>query len=196
MTTHLAPLPPPREPHISSHPDVTVNLMTFYTEAIKLYDILDRILADVYNSCRGRPTQHESMSTTTRPGGLDTILDIGMQLTMFESNLPSFLKWSADASAVYADGVPNAALAQQRHVLHARCVASIIFHQLRFLFVCIDTSISTFSSTALSSHSSTRKMYEPEGKKPGQNCKRTQYSLSLRTIHYTPPWPANALPPA
>ncbi|EAW16916.1 putative transcription factor [Aspergillus fischeri NRRL 181] len=122
MTTHLTPLPPPPEPVTSSRPEVTEDLMSFYAEAVKLYSILDRILADVYNYCRGRSLQHESQPATKSPGGLDTVLDIGRQLAMFEANLPSILKWSADASAVNADGEPNLALARQRNVLHARYI--------------------------------------------------------------------------
>lgn len=133
MTTHLAPLPPPRDPNNSSSQEGTVehSLMAFYTESINLYNILDRILADVYNSCRGRAPQHQSQQVTKSPGGLDIILDIERQLTLFEANLPSFLKWPAGPPGAHVDGEPNLVIAQQRNVLHARCVVlRLIIHQL------------------------------------------------------------------
>ncbi|KAJ5383226.1 fungal specific transcription factor [Penicillium concentricum] len=124
MTTHLASLPPPTDLDNSSGEERTgePKIMEFYREAIELYGILDRILADVYNPCRGRSPQHQSQQATKGLGGLDTVLDIERQLTLFEANLPCVLKWPAGPSAAHADGEPNLAIAQQRNVLHARYI--------------------------------------------------------------------------
>ncbi|KAJ5154406.1 fungal specific transcription factor [Penicillium coprophilum] len=131
MTTHLAPLRSPRDPNNSSSQEGTgePSLITFYEEAIHLHDILDKILSDVYNACRGRSPQHRSQQATKSPGGLDTVLDIERQLTLFEANLPSFLKYPVGPSVVYADREANLAIAQQRNVLHARYIH---FHLLLY----------------------------------------------------------------
>lgn len=96
--------------------------MAFYIEAIKLYGILDRILSDVYSAWRGRSRQDQARSSTKSLGGLDIVLEIERQLTLFESNLPSFLKWS---SAMHSDTGLDQAIAQQRNVLHARYVPDL-----------------------------------------------------------------------
>jgi hypothetical protein len=99
--------------------------MAFYIQAIKLYDILDRILADVYKAWRGRSRQDQQSSKspwTTSLEGLDTVLDIERQLNWFETNVPSFLKWNSALSATYAERQSNLAITQQRNVLHARWV--------------------------------------------------------------------------
>ncbi|KAL2817920.1 fungal-specific transcription factor domain-containing protein [Aspergillus cavernicola] len=123
MTTHLAPLPPPSDSDMSGEAGTGErSLMAFYTEAIKLYAILDTILADVYNAQRGLSRQRQSEPPTKGLGKLDTVLEIESQLTLFEANLPSFLKWSAGASPIDADSNPDQAIARQKNVLRARYI--------------------------------------------------------------------------
>lgn len=125
MTTHLGPVPPPSDSGISLEQDDNEgpSLMAFYIEAIKLYDILDRILGDVYKAWRSQSRQDQQPSQspwTTSLGGLDTVFDIERQLTWFETNVPSFLKWNSTPATTYTETQPNLAIAQQRNVLHAR----------------------------------------------------------------------------
>ncbi|KAH8697701.1 putative fungal-specific transcription factor [Talaromyces proteolyticus] len=124
MTTHLATLPPPSDSEIScpQNGNEKSSLMAFYTQAIKLYGILDRVLADVYYAWRGQSRRDQSHPSTKSLGGLDTILEIERQLKLFEINVPSFLKWTSEQSVVYADGEPILAIAQQRNVLRARYI--------------------------------------------------------------------------
>lgn len=126
MTTHLAPLPPAGDSDISrQYGAEEPSLMAFYTEAIKLYDILDRILSDVYYAWRGRSRQDQLQPPTKSLGSLDTVLDIERQLTLFEANLPPFLKWSWGPSLHPAREL-NQAIARQRNVLQARYIRLII----------------------------------------------------------------------
>ncbi|PYH34887.1 uncharacterized protein BO87DRAFT_425562 [Aspergillus neoniger CBS 115656] len=121
MTTHLAPLPPPEDSEMSRQdPPGEPSLLSYYTEVIKLYSILDRILSDVYHAWCGRTRQGRPQASTKSLGGLDTILEIEKELTLFEANLLSCLKWDPDTPELNSDGDLNQAIAQQRNVLHAR----------------------------------------------------------------------------
>lgn len=154
MTTHLAPLPPPDGFDTSRPGASSSTLMAFYNEAIKLYGILDRILSDVYSAWRGR-RQGQSQSSTQSLGGLDIVLEIERQLTLFESNLPSFLKWN---SAMHPDTGLDQAIAQQRNVLHAR-YSRPYYYLSTAPDGYTDTCISTSFYTVLSSPSCIRKEY-------------------------------------
>lgn len=158
MTTHLAPLPAP-DGFDTSRPDGPSNwtLMAFYTEAIKLYGILDRILSDVYSAWRGRSRQGQSQSPTRSLGGLDVVLEIERQLTLFEANLPSFLKWN---SGMHSDRGLGQAISQQRNVLHARYTPRPFRWYLSIApDIYTDTCISTSFYTVLYSPSYTRNEY-------------------------------------
>lgn len=123
MTTHLAPLPPPSPSDISGQvKNDKPSVMAFYTEAIKLYNILDRILSDVYKAWCGLSRPDQSRLPVKNLGGLDTILEIGNQLVHFESELPFFLKWGQIQSPANVDMDLSSTLAQQKNVLHARYV--------------------------------------------------------------------------
>jgi hypothetical protein len=98
--------------------------MAFYTETIKLYDILDRILSDVYYVWRSRSRRDQSQPSTKSLGGLDTVLEIERQLTLFEANLPPFLKWTTGQHILHQTPELSKPIAQQRNVLHARYVPS------------------------------------------------------------------------
>ncbi|KAJ0421522.1 fungal-specific transcription factor domain-containing protein [Aspergillus carlsbadensis] len=150
MTTHIAPLPPPTgEPVISRQEQAgEPSLMAFYTETIKLYDILDKILSDVYYVWRSRSRLDHSQSLTLGLGGLDTVLEIERQLTLFEANLPSFLKWTTGQSALHQNREMNGAIAQQRNVLHARYI-----HLHLLLYRPIFTQL--YSETVRKHHSAT-----------------------------------------
>ncbi|GKZ91230.1 hypothetical protein AnigIFM63604_000320 [Aspergillus niger] len=121
MTTHLAPLPPPDDSEMSRQdPPGEPSLLSFYIEAIKLYSILDKILSDVYCAWCSRTRQDRPQASTKILGGLDTILEIERELTLFEASTPPCLKWDPDAPEFNSDGKLNQAIAQQRNVLHAR----------------------------------------------------------------------------
>jgi hypothetical protein len=124
MTTHIAPLPPPVGDSDTARlePGEKPSLMAFYTETIKLYDILDRILSDVYYVWRSRSRKDQGKPSTMGLGGLDTVLEIERQLTLFEANLPSFLKWTTGQPVLHQAPELSQPIAQQRNVLHARCV--------------------------------------------------------------------------
>ncbi|GAT25287.1 fungal specific transcription factor [Aspergillus luchuensis] len=121
MTTHLTPLPPPEDLEMSRQsPPGEPSLLSYYIEAIKLYNILDRILSDVYYAWCGRTRQDRPQASTKSLGGLDTILGIEKELTLFEANLPSCLKWDPDTPELNSDGRLNQPIAHQKNVLHAR----------------------------------------------------------------------------
>ncbi|RAK85664.1 hypothetical protein BO79DRAFT_155483 [Aspergillus costaricaensis CBS 115574] len=121
MTTHLTPLPPPENLEMSRQsPPGEPSLLSYYIEAIKLYNILDRILSDVYYAWCGRTRQDRPQASTKSLGGLDTILEVEKELTLFEANLPSCLKWDPDTPELNSDGRLNQPIAHQKNVLHAR----------------------------------------------------------------------------
>ncbi|GKZ38157.1 hypothetical protein AbraIFM66950_010152, partial [Aspergillus brasiliensis] len=134
MTTHLAPLPPPNDSEMSRQdPSTEPSLLSFYIEAIRLNDILDRILSDVYYAWCGRTRQDQSQASTKSLGGLGTMLEIEKDLTLFEANLPSCLKWHPDSPDLNSDRNMNQAIAQQRNVLHARYVhLDLLLHRPMF----------------------------------------------------------------
>ncbi|OJJ76869.1 hypothetical protein ASPBRDRAFT_60555 [Aspergillus brasiliensis CBS 101740] len=134
MTTHLAPLPPPNDSEMSRQdPSTEPSLLSFYIEAIRLNDILDRILSDVYYAWCGRTRQDGSQASTKSLGGLGTMLEIERDLTLFEANLPSCLKWHPDSPDLNSDRNMNQAIAQQRNVLHARYVhLHLLLHRPMF----------------------------------------------------------------
>lgn len=172
MTTHLAPLPPP-DGFDTSRPDGASNrtLMAFYTEAIKLYGILDRILSNVYTAWRGWSRQDHPQSSTKSLGGLDIVLEIEQQLTLFEANLPSFLKWN---SAMHSDAALDQAIAQQRNVLHARYTPQPFrWYPSITPDIYTDMSISTSFYTVLSSPSCIRNGYGSASPQARPTQKRT-----------------------
>ncbi|KAL4959074.1 transcription factor domain-containing protein [Aspergillus stella-maris] len=128
MTTHLAPFPPYSDSGPSRQgQDEEPSMMTFYDEAIKLYAILDRILSDVYDVWPGRSRREQSQQQPRAKclAGLDTVLELERQLTLFEANLPQFLRWTIPHQFTLnqdGDGVGQEALARQRNVLHVRYV--------------------------------------------------------------------------
>lgn len=162
MTTHLAPLPPPDDSEMSRQdPPGEPSLLSFYIEAIKLYSILDKILSDVYCAWCSRTRQDRPQASTKILGGLDTILEIERELTLFEASTPPCLKWDPDAPEFNSDGKLNQAIAQQRNVLHARCVSSQSGCYLGGYPspTYADTCIFTSSSTVRCLLSSTQKKY-------------------------------------
>lgn len=162
MTTHLTPLPPPEDSEMSRQdPPGEPSLLSYYIEAIKLYNILDRILSDVYYAWCGQTRQDRSQASTKSLGGLDTILEIEKELTLFEANLPSCLKWDPDTPELNTDGRQNQPISHQKNVLHARCASRKSYHYICSYYspACIDTCIFTCSSIARCLLSSTRKEY-------------------------------------
>lgn len=125
MTSHLARVPIPDGLELSGHQNGASGppLMAFFIEAIKLYDILDNILADVYNLWRGRLRQGNIQSPTLSLASLQIVLEVERELLLFKANIPSFLKWTAETHTTPSRPEPNTAIAQQRNVLHARYVA-------------------------------------------------------------------------
>jgi hypothetical protein len=126
MTSHLAPVPIPNgsESHDGQDEVTEPPLMVFYNEAIKLYDILDIILADVYNAWCSRLRRDQLPAPTMSLGSLDIVLKVERELTMFKANLPSFLRWTSGPPAATPPSPDlNIAIAQQKNVLHARCVS-------------------------------------------------------------------------
>ncbi|KAL4984469.1 fungal-specific transcription factor domain-containing protein [Aspergillus falconensis] len=124
MTTHIAPLPPPagESERTTQEPGRNPSLMAFYTETIKLYDILDRILSDVYYVWRSRERRDNAQPPAKSLGGLDTVLEIERQLMLFEANLPHFLKWTTGQHILHQAPELSKPIAQQRNVLHARYI--------------------------------------------------------------------------
>jgi len=161
MTTHLGPVRPPSD-------CLEEESSAFYNEAIKLYDILDKILADVYKAWRGQRSRHERFvphqpPPKSRLGGLDTVLEIERQLAVFGANVPSHLQWTSNYPQ--ANQHLNPVIAQQRNVLHARyihlhlLVYRPIFTQLYSETVRKVPSSSSSSSLSLPSATPTSTLY-------------------------------------
>ena len=200
MTTHLAPLPPPDGSDTSRQEGTgDPSLMAFYTEAIKLYGILDTILSDVYYAWRGRSRQDQSEPSVRSLGGLDIVLEIERQLTLFETNLPSFLKWGSGTSTMHSDKGLNQAIDQQRNVLHARCASPQPYRHLgnSSLSTYTDTCISTSFYTVLSSPNCTQKGYGSASLQTSLTHKRDwPFEASRLGIPCTPLWLPSPRPPA
>lgn len=124
MTSHLAPVPTPDGLELPGRRDGArePSLIAFYIEAIKLYDILDIILADVYNAWRGRLRRDQLPSSIMSAGSLEIVLKVERELVLFKNNVPSFLKWTPGVHSTHSSPDSNMAIAQQKNVLHARCV--------------------------------------------------------------------------
>lgn len=113
MTGHLDNIPLPGMFDLDLRREPTgPSLIAFYIWTIKLYAILERILADVYKTWRGRSNE---CSTKTGPGSLDVIIQLEDQLLQYERDIPSFLSWTCP-------GEPSneRILCRQRNVLHSR----------------------------------------------------------------------------
>jgi hypothetical protein len=162
MTSHLAPFPALDGLNTNQLQDGAKepSLTVFYYEAIKLYGILDMILADVYKAWGGRSCQDQPQtSTITNLGTLDTILKVERELMVFKENVPSFLKWNSEEPAIPSCHDSNIAITQQINVLHARYAlycCGFAGCLPNFLAFCLDTFISTFCYTARSSPNSTQ----------------------------------------
>ncbi|KAL5363162.1 fungal-specific transcription factor domain-containing protein [Aspergillus floccosus] len=124
MTSHLAPVRRPEGSEIPRCQDMAgePSLMAFYNEAIKLYEILDLILGDVYNAWRGRLLLGSPQASSVSLGNLDIVLNIERELLLFKANVPSFLKWTSEGHAKSSSPDFDRAIAQQRNVLHARYI--------------------------------------------------------------------------
>lgn len=191
MTSHLAPFPAPDGLNTNQLQGVAKepSLMVFYYEAIKLYGILDMILADVYKAWGGRSCQDQQQtSTITNLGTLDTILKVERDLMVFKNNVPSFLKWSSEGPAMPSCHDSNIAVAQQINVLHARYV--LYYYSLRgcspnFLTFCPDIFISNFCYTVPSLPSSTQR----EAHHADKRCRIRSTLLCLKNAPLHASWP-------
>ncbi len=65
--------------------------MAFYNEAIKLYNISDIILGNVYNASCGRLRRDSLLASTMSLSSLDIVLKVERELVFFKANVPSFL---------------------------------------------------------------------------------------------------------
>lgn len=125
MTSHLAPVPRPDGLKTYEHQEggEEPSLMAFYNESIKLYDILDIILADIYQAWSGRLRRDQPQTSNMNLGSLDIVLRVEKELALFEANLPPFLKWTSGPPEGLSCPESNTAISQQRNVLRARCAS-------------------------------------------------------------------------
>ncbi|KAE8317312.1 fungal-specific transcription factor domain-containing protein [Aspergillus transmontanensis] len=124
MTSHLAPVPRPdgSKTYERQEGGEEPSLMAFYNEAIKLYDILDIILADIYQAWSGRLRRDQLQTSNMNLGSLDIVLRVEKELALFEANLPPFLKWTSGPPEGLSFPESNPAISQQRNVLRARYI--------------------------------------------------------------------------
>jgi hypothetical protein len=142
MTSHLSSVPLPGGALALSPLCETRNpsLMDFYIATIELYQILDRILSDVYNAWRGRSNNALVGSLhTTRQAGLDVVIELEEKLFEYESGLPSSLSWTRPPMSA-VDPSDQLILDRQRNVLHARyalitAVGAVHAECYRFLYL-------------------------------------------------------------
>ncbi|RAQ42709.1 fungal specific transcription factor [Aspergillus flavus] len=124
MTSHLAPVPRPDglKTYERQEGGEEPSLMAFYNESIKLYDILDIILADIYQAWSGRLRRDQLQTSNMNLGSLDIVLRVEKELAFFEANLPPFLKWTSGPPEGLSCPESNTAISQQRNVLRARYI--------------------------------------------------------------------------
>ncbi|KAE8422336.1 fungal-specific transcription factor domain-containing protein [Aspergillus pseudocaelatus] len=125
MTSHLAPVPRPGGSEIYECQEGREGpfLMAFYNESIKLYNILDIILADIYQAWSGQLRRNQLQTSTMSLGSLDIVLRVEKELALFKANLPPFLKWdSRPLEGVSCWESNTAAISQQKNVLRARYI--------------------------------------------------------------------------
>lgn len=128
MTSHLPPVPLPSAISDSEllnpngHSDGNGHsYMTFYVSTIKLYNILESILSDIYNAWQSRSNKSASeLYWDMRQGGLDIIIELDSKLSVFESSLPPILNWSGRHHSNDTDDANMLIFDRQRNVLHAR----------------------------------------------------------------------------
>lgn len=73
--------------------------MEYFLQSIRLSTILEKILVQVYQPWRGRSRGDETNVEDHRCSNFDTIIDIDSELTSFESSVPDYLSWTAEARA-------------------------------------------------------------------------------------------------
>lgn len=109
-----------------------ISSITFFTETVKLYRIVGRVLASVY--AVDGDTQ-EKLGTEAEEDQRHTLLDLDRQLSQYIRELPKALAWlERSKDDVQAD---NGILARQSHVLHVRFLhARILLFRPAFLQYC------------------------------------------------------------
>lgn len=117
MTAHLKSVPLPGNYHLKTRQETEeYSLATFYVSTIKLYSILDRILADIYKAWRGQ--SRESTLEGKEPE-LDIIVQLENQLLQYKFNVPPPLRWTGK-STLASETSDHSILNRQRNVLHLR----------------------------------------------------------------------------
>lgn len=81
------------------------------------------IPVDLYNACCGWLRRDLLPASTIILGSLDIVLKVERDLVLFKVNVPSSLEWVSDGLARYSSLDLDKAIAQQRNVLYAGCVA-------------------------------------------------------------------------
>ncbi|KAJ5730286.1 uncharacterized protein N7483_004794 [Penicillium malachiteum] len=154
MTSHILPVrpvpPPAMRPSshcedpcaLSEQPcDHELGYLTFYVSTIELYEILESILADVYNAWQGRADHHRSISVTgVRQNSLDLMMELDDKLSAYEAQIPPMLNWTTaqPLGSVHSSPV----LQRQRNVLRARCIhLRLLLYRPMFTQVCSEERI-------------------------------------------------------
>ncbi|KAJ5555996.1 hypothetical protein N7513_003638 [Penicillium frequentans] len=115
MTAHLKSVPLPGGFDLRTR-QVTeeFSLAAFYVWTIKLYSILDTILADVYKAWHGRSS--ETTPRAQQPE-IDTIVQLENQLLQYQFSIPPHLSWT-EQSPLASKSLDHSILNRQRNVLH------------------------------------------------------------------------------
>lgn len=96
-------------------PDGIFSRANFYIQAIKLYQIMGRMLANVYRPWTTVATKRDKYEARFKDSSVAVVLDMDTELTRWESMLPHQLHWNQRKS-FQVDEVTE----RQSNVLHAR----------------------------------------------------------------------------
>lgn len=93
----------------------------FFVEAIKLNRICAAIMSEIYQpwlgtDCLGPPDSASQKIFTA----VDVLAKLDLNLSEFESRLPSFISWTTESRTSTATAERSSMYQQQTNVLHAR----------------------------------------------------------------------------
>lgn len=114
-----------------------LSLFTFYVETIKLYQLLGKVVTNVYKPWSAHATQDSSPRFTREPQNeIPTIMLLAEELSHYEQDIPEALHWrDGQQLRNKLPGVPQTIIQRQSNVLHARYVADYSLISTRSLKV-------------------------------------------------------------
>lgn len=147
--------------------------IAFFTETVKLYRIVGRILGSVYTI---NDDHHDRSGAVAEEESRQILLDLDSQLSQLVSELPKGLDWlSGSGDELHAK---SGILARQSHVLHVRLLhARILLFRPAFLHYCRSVSALNRSNTRTSDISQAPVSDTPHAYDMAMACVSTSFDL-------------------